>query len=233
MQHQSLKDGAPLTVLQAQRTFVEYYHNDEKLIFPLAAPITTRVKHAYRVGGWTSCKWGPPPNVDGTPSSESSKSTTVVPAITSTSTTRVVESSSPSAAASFNHSLSPRPAAPIPATASSHWDSTAYIKTVRASQDPHSNAVHPINKTATIQPPTSVTLQGSPVHLEKTTSKSHYKSGGVGGNFELVTKAELDDDEFDVQDNEGPSASNGAVRYPSAIMDDVDSTFHKGWEEDE
>jgi len=48
-----------------------------------------------------------------------------------------------------------------------------------------------------------------------------------------VTKAELDDDEFDVQDNEGPSASNGAVRYPSAIMDDVDSTFHKGWEEDE
>jgi hypothetical protein len=42
----------------------------------------------------------------------------------------------------------------------------------------------------------------------------------------VVSKTELDDDEFDVVDREGPSAANGVVH-------DLDSALGDGWEDDE
>ena len=42
----------------------------------------------------------------------------------------------------------------------------------------------------------------------------------------MVSKAELDDEEFDVLDNGGPSAANGTLKYPSGA-------FRTDWEDDE
>jgi hypothetical protein len=50
----------------------------------------------------------------------------------------------------------------------------------------------------------------------------------VGGDFEMVSKPEIDDDEFDVVDDEGPSATNG-TGDPNAAVDNIDA----GWEDDE
>jgi hypothetical protein len=76
-------------------------------------------------------------------------------------------------------------------------------------------------KKTTVTPPTSS------IHHEKATGRSLRKSRSVGGDFEVVSKAELDDDdEFDVLDIEGPSATNGALKYLSGA-------FRTGWEDDE
>jgi hypothetical protein len=58
--------------------------------------------------------------------------------------------------------------------------------------------------------------------LKKSTGKS--LRGDVGGDFEEVSKAELDE-EFDVLDNEGPSAADGAIKG--------DYSLSAGWEDDE
>jgi hypothetical protein len=176
-------------LFQAQKTHVEYYNqNDEKLVFPLAVPITAHVKHVYYVVGWKSCKWGPAPNMDGTPSTESFNSA-VVPLAS--------ESSTANNSAGLIRPFSPRPSAPALSITTRSVDAVVNAKTAPASQSQPTNSVRAAKKTPTVS---------CSIH----TLKSLRKSGGVVGDFEVVNTAELDD-EFDVVDSEGPSAANGAL----------------------
>ena len=75
----------------------------------------------------------------------------------------------------------------------------------------------------------TATPSTSSVYREKFASKSLRKSSGVGGDFEVVSKTELDDDKFDIVDSEGPSATNGAANASYAVAEGLDV----GWEDDE
>jgi hypothetical protein len=178
-----------------QTTRVEYYHNDVKLTFPLAAPITTRVKHVYCVGGWKSCKWGPPPNMDGTPSSEGLHSTAILPSAASTSTTRVADSSTSSttaksAGASFSTFSAPTTTKPV--------DAVANAKKVPASQGQPANSVRSTKKASNmpVLSHTAATLPTSSVQPENTTGKPLNKSRNMGGGFVMVSATGFDDDFF-------------------------------------
>lgn len=47
----------------------------------------------------------------------------------------------------------------------------------------------------------------------------------------IVSKAELDDEEFDVVDSEGPSARNGTVKDPNAIgMEELVNALRTAWD---
>jgi hypothetical protein len=71
----------------------------------------------------------------------------------------------------------------------------------------------------------------SSVCREKSASKSLRTSCGVGGDFKVVSKTELDDDdEFDVVDNEGPSAANGTTKTSYVVAEEG---LDVGWEDDE
>jgi hypothetical protein len=105
-------------------------------------------------------------------------------------------------------------------TATNPMDAATSTKTAFTLPDLPTNSARPFKKT-TVTPPTSS------IHHEKATGRSLRKSRSVGGDFEVVSKAELDDDdEFDVLDIEGPSATNGALKYLSGA-------FRTGWEDDE
>jgi hypothetical protein len=49
--------------------------------------------------------------------------------------------------------------------------------------------------------------------------------------YVIVSKAELDDEEFDVVDSEGPSARNGTVKDPNAIgMEELANALRSAWD---
>jgi hypothetical protein len=97
------------------------------------------------------------------------------------------------------------------------------------SQGLPSNFVRPAKKTSTVPVLSRTTATPSTLARQQITiSKSLRKPGGVGGDFEMVSKPEIDDDEFDVVDDEGPSATNG-TGDPNAAVDNIDA----GWEDDE
>lgn len=54
------------------------------------------------------------------------------------------------------------------------------------------------------------------------------KLSGIEDGFEVVSMAELDDEEFDVVNGEGPSATNGAKK--DIGMDEIASAFRSVWE---
>lgn len=252
---------------QAKITHVHYYHNDKRLLFPLTTPITGRVLHVYRVGGWKSCKWGPPPNMDGTPSSSESLDSAASPcANTAASTTQVVDSSSltlanpavvstsstpmatnpsirpssslavpkgihhhagvPSSSTSVtsgsakplsttstdHHSsglICPRPShisTPTPPTTSRLVDPDT--KAAIAAHDLPTRSTQTATKTSTVPGPRTTVTLPTPARAEKTLVKPLHKSVRIGGEFEIVSEAELDE-EFDVVDSEVPSAANG------------------------
>jgi hypothetical protein len=105
-----------------------------------------------------------------------------------------------------------RPTAPNSLTTTSLPDVVPTTKAASASHGFPKNVARPAHKAYS----DSSLLHG------KSTSES--LRGGVGGDFEEVSKAELDD-EFDVLDNEGPSAANGAIKE--------DGSLSAGWEDDE
>lgn len=97
------------------------------------------------------------------------------------------------------------------------------------SQGLPSNLVRPAKKISTVPVLSRTTATPSTSARQQTTiSKSLRKPGGVGGDFEMVSKPEIDDDEFDVVDDEGPSATNG-TGDANAAVDIIDA----GWEDDE
>jgi hypothetical protein len=126
----------------------------------------------------------------------------------------------------------PRPTAPTPSTTISPVDAIPTTKAASVSLGLPSNVVTPANKTY-IGPDllrAPVTASTSSLHRGKSTGKS--LRGGIGEDLEVVSKTELDD-EFDVLDNEGPSAGNGATKYCTAILSDRDGALTAGWDEDE
>jgi hypothetical protein len=91
--------------------------------------------------------------------------------------------------------------------------------------------LQPVNKAFTDPGLTAVTPSMSSVCREKSASKSLRTSCGVGGDFKVVSKTELDDDdEFDVVDNEGPSAANGTTKTSYVVAEEG---LDVGWEDDE
>jgi hypothetical protein len=62
--------------------------------------------------------------------------------------------------------------------------------------------------------------------VSKITRKVH-----VEERYVIVSKAELDDEEFDVVDSEGPSARNGTVKDPNAIgMEELANALRSAWD---
>lgn len=114
------------------------------------------------------------------------------------------------------HSSPLRPSAPVPtrSTTTSSTGAVEETKTASAFQGSPANAAQPIKKAIAVSdlPVTTVTPPVSSVHREKATGKYFRTSNGVVEDFEFVSEAELDDDDFDFLDNEGPSAANGKMK---------------------
>jgi hypothetical protein len=106
----------------------------------------------------------------------------------------------------------------------------AVARTNTASTSPYlpTTSFRPVKKTLAVpgSSSTTITPPASSSHHEKATSRYLRQPHGVGGEFEVVSKAELDDEEFDVLDNGGPSAANGTLKYLSGA-------FRTDWEDDE
>jgi hypothetical protein len=68
----------------------------------------------------------------------------------------------------------------------------------------------------------TATSSVSPTYHQKAAGKPLRKAAGVCGYFELVSETELEE-EFDLLDNEGPSADNGTIKE--------DSSLSVGWED--
>jgi hypothetical protein len=319
-QNQHLLHGTSLTA--SQHTIVRYIHNGKMLHFPLKAPITVPVYHWIRVGGCSSSKWGPPPNMDGSPGVDSD---IVAPAATTPTTPTVTNSTVTSSLApstdlvakparglpsGVNHPSNSIPSQTVSSSAATEIASTvskdfvasdaklykpsSFTDQIRAlkSSSSYGNPYKPSDLTgrtsnlpsssssvaassaaprsisSTIQslhtPSSALTglsrprvprstattalttislvdvvpttnaapaSRGLPANFARPGHTPYIDSGllwfirgGIGGDFEVVTKAELDD-EFDVVENEGSSATNGGVTE--------DDSLSAGWEDDE
>jgi hypothetical protein len=81
-------------------------------------------------------------------------------------------------------------------------------KAAIAAHDLPTRSTQTATKTSTVPSPRTTVTTPTPARAEKTLVKPLHKFGRIGGEFEIVSEAELDDD-FDVVDSEGPSAANG------------------------
>ena len=104
----------------------------------------------------------------------------------------------------------------------------ARINTASTSPDLPTTSFRPVKKTLAVpgSSSTSFTPPASSIYHQKATGRYLRQPRGVGGEFEVVSKVELDDEEFDVLDNGGPSAANGTLKYLSGA-------FRTDWEDDE
>jgi hypothetical protein len=173
--------------------------------------------HVYHTGGWVSQKWGPPPNMDGSPSSESLHPVVTTPASATSPTSPTAPNSGieSSTAVVSTGSIEEPASRPPPGLISEPAGSQAAVHSVRSES---------IDTSLTTATPST-----SSAYREKSASKSLRMSSGVGGDFEVVSKTELDDDKFDVIDCQGPSATNGATETFYAVAEGLSV----GWEDDE
>ena len=133
--------------------------------------------------------------------------------VPSSSTSVTSGSAKPLSTISTDHHSSglirPRPShisTPTPPTTSRLVDPDT--KAAIAAHDLPTRSTQTATKTSTVPGPRTTVTLPTPARAEKTLVKPLHKFGRIGGEFEIVSEAELDD-EFNMVDSEGPSASNG------------------------
>ena len=133
--------------------------------------------------------------------------------VPSSSTSVTSGSAKPLSTTSTDHHSSglicPRPShisTPTPPTTSRLVDPDT--KAAIAAHDLPTRSTQTATKTSTVPGPRTTVTLPTPARAEKTLVKPLHKSVRIGGEFEIVSEAELDE-EFDVVDSEVPSAANG------------------------